>query len=218
MSKWRRVHSCLGRAATWAHSCQEGPGLSHAAAPAGLCFSIFANNLPKPEFIFACRFRGGLSPLSGVSPPVARAVPAFMTTFSQAASPVLLSSWTAFVGKTQRNMGTFSHAGWAPCPSSFCWAGAFPGLWLQRAGEGAGTAGQHLLSLVCASRCPRKQRENRECSSQKLKLVRVTSTVQELEFPFSWGIPQFCNGLLFFAGAKPESFGISNKTKLGKDK
>lgn len=39
-----------------------GPGLSHAAVPAGLFFSIFANNLPKPEFIFACRFGGGLSP------------------------------------------------------------------------------------------------------------------------------------------------------------
>lgn len=79
-------------------------------------------------------------------------------------------------------------------------------------------AGHHWLSLVFASRCPREQRENRECSSQKLQLVRVTSTVQELEFPCSWGIPQFFNGLLFFAGSKPESFGISYKTKLGKHK
>lgn len=79
-------------------------------------------------------------------------------------------------------------------------------------------AGQHWLLSCLHPGCPGKQRENRECASQKLKLVRVTSTVQELEFPFSWGIPQFCSGLLFFARSKPESFQISYKTKLVKGK
>lgn len=61
------------------------------------------------------------------------------------------------------------------------------------------------------------QRETRECASEKLKLLRVTSAVWELEFPFLWGIPRFCNGLLFSAGFKPISFGISYETKLEKD-
>lgn len=133
----------------------------------------------------------------------------------QLCSPFFLD---CFCRQNTKKHGSFSHAGWAPCPSSRCWAGAFPRLWLQRAGEGTDIAGQHWLSLMFASRCPGKQRENKECSSQKLKLVRVTSTVQELGFSFSWGFPQFCNGLLFFTGSKPESFGISYKTKLGKDK
>lgn len=141
-----------------------------------------------------------------------------MTTFSQAASSILLSSWTAFVGKTQRSMGPLPMLDELPVPPHSAELVLFPGCGCRRQGRGQTQLSSTGWSLLFASWCPEKQRENRECSSQKLKLVRVTSTVQELEFSFMWGIPQFCNGLFFFAGSKPESFRNSYKTKLGKDK
>lgn len=140
VSRWRgRVHSHLGTGATWLHSCQGqaqmAPGLSHAAAAAGLCFSIFANNLSKPGFIFACRF-GAFPPQPSVPSSGTSALPAFMATFSQAASPVLLSPWTAFVGKTQRSMGPLPVLDELPVPPHSAELVLSPGCGCRGQGRG----------------------------------------------------------------------------------
>lgn len=84
-------------------------------------------------------------------------------------------------------------------------------FWGQRGWE----APCHLRAFTSAS--PGKQRETRERASKKRKLMRVTSAVWEVEFPFLQGIPPFRNGLLFSAGSKPTSFGISYEAQLEKD-
>lgn len=85
----------------------------HAAAPAGLSFSTFADNLPNSYFGLPASLEEGFSLLSKLSPAGGTStVQAFMTTFSQTVSPILLSFWPAFGGKTQeRKVGTFSRAG-----------------------------------------------------------------------------------------------------------
>lgn len=168
MSRQRgRVQSCLGTGASWAHSCQGqdqmGPGLSHAAAAAGLCFSIFANILPKPEFIFAHRFGGGLSPPQRGG---TRALPAFMTTFSQAASPVLLSSWTAFVGKTQRSRVPLAMLDELPVPPHCAELVLFPGCGCRGQGRGQTWLGSTGCSHVCIPVSWETEREQGVCKPE----------------------------------------------------
>lgn len=89
---------------------------------------------------------------------------------------------------------------------------------LAAAGKESGTCGTKGSALrLCAFALGRPGKQTWECASKKLKLMRVNSTAWELEFPFLWGIPWFCNGLLFPAGSKPASVGISYETKLKKE-
>lgn len=141
----------------------------------GFDFPLLQMSMLKSEFSLPASVEEGLYTRTST-------LPAFTTTLSQTTSPVLLSSWTAFGGKALKSMDIFSCP--SPSPSSLFWASAFPG--------GHGWA---IQAFPPGS--SRKQRDTKERASKKTKLMRVTSTAWDLEFPFLWGIPQFCKRLLF---------------------
>lgn len=180
----------------------------------------FADNLPKPYFNLPASLEESFSLPSKVSPPCGTStLPAFMTTFGQTASPFCFLPGLFLEAKHKEMWSPSPVLGELPVPPGSSELVLFPGI-VAAAGQWQGRRGWaalcHLRAFTSGS--PGKQRETRECASKKLKLMRATSTVWELDFPFLWGIPWFCNGLLFSAGSKPTRFGISYETKLEKDK